>query len=106
MDGYLAEAASYALIGGIFGAMQQKLPQLWSVSQNQYLSYGITTVQDGGSDENVVKMLLGFDQANMMKLDVVVYESCSPTAHDTMQTFKDLCGKYTHRPNNLHVLRR
>ena len=94
LDGYLAEAASYALIGGIFGAMQQKLPQLWSVSQNQYLSYGITTVQDGGSDENVVKMLLGFDQANMMKLDVVVYESCSPTAHDTMQTFKDLCGKY------------
>ena len=94
LNGYLAEAASYALIGGLFGTMQQKMAQLWPVAQQMYLSNGITTVQDGGSDDGVVKMLLAFDQAGMVKTDIVVYESCGAKAHDTMVAYPELCGKY------------
>ena len=80
LNGYLAEAASYALIGAIFEEMQKKLVELWPISQKQYLSYGVTTVQDGGSNDAVLKMLTGFDQAGMLKMDVVAYESCAPGA--------------------------
>ena len=51
-------------------------------------------MQDGGSDDGVVKMLLAFDQAGMVKTDVVAYESCGAKAHDTMVAYPELCGKY------------
>lgn len=94
LNGYLAEAASYALIGGIFTAMQQKMGQLWGVAQDMYLSYGITTVQDGGSDSNVVNMLKMFDQAGMVKLDVVAYETYAPGLDAALEGLKDVHGKY------------
>lgn len=94
LNGYLAEAASYPLIGGIFASMQQKMGQLWNVAQDMYLSYGITTVQDGGSDANVVKMLKMFDQAGMIKVDTVAYESYAPGVDAVLEEWKDLHGKY------------
>ncbi len=94
LNGYLAEAATYGLIGGIFTSMQQKMGQLFPIAQQMYVSNGITTVQDGGSDDGVIKMLLAFDQAGLLKTDIVAYESCSPKTHDIMVEYKDLCGQY------------
>ena len=94
LNGYMAEAASYPLIGTIFGEMHQKMGELWPVAQKEYLSYGITTVQDGGADDSVIKMLDAFDRAGQVKVDVVAYESCSPQAHGIMETYKDHCGTY------------
>ena len=94
LNGYLAEAASYALIGAIFEEMQKKLVELWPISQKQYLSYGVTTVQDGGSNDAVLKMLTGFDQAGMLKMDVVAYESCAPGAHEIIEGCGDMRGNY------------
>ena len=94
LNGYLAEAATYGLIGGIFTSMQQKMGQLFPIAQQMYVSRGITTVQDGGSDDGVIKMLLAFDQAGLLKTDIVAYESCSPKTHDIMVEYKDLCGQY------------
>ena len=95
LNGYLAEASSYALIGGIFASMQQKMAQLWLVAQDMYLSYGITTVQDGGSDASVVKMLKMFDQNSMVKLDTVVYTTYAPGLEEVLTgELKDVHGKY------------
>ena len=95
LNGYLAEAASYTLIGGIFYSMQQKMGQLWGVAQDMYLSYGITTVQDGGSDASVVKMLKMFDQNSMVKLDTVVYTTYAPGLEEVLTgELKDVHGKY------------
>ena len=94
LNGYLAEASSYALIGGIFASMQQKMAQLWLVAQDMYLSYGITTVQDGGSAPAVVGMMRQFDKAGMVKLDTVVYTSYDPSLPEAMESLKDVHRKY------------
>ena len=94
LDGYLAEAASYALIGGIFASMQQKMAQLWLVAQDMYLSYGITTVQDGGSAPAVVNMMQQFDKAGMVKMDTIVYTSYDPALAEAWETVKALHRSY------------
>ena len=94
INGYLAEAASYPLISAIFADMQKKMDQLWDVSQQQYLSHGITTAQDGGSDENVVKMMLAFDKAGMLKMDMVVYETFAPEVPAVLERYKNMRDTY------------
>lgn len=94
LNGYLAEAASYPLLGAILGAMQQRIGELWPVAQQQYLSHGITTVQDGGNGEGVVQMMAGFDKAGLVKVDVVAYETYSPEAHGVMEKYSSMRGKY------------
>ncbi len=94
LNGYLAEAASYPVLGSILGAMQQKIVELWPVAQEMYLSNGITTVQDGGGPEATLQMLLGLDQAGKMKLDIVAYETSSDEAVKTMRKYSDMCGAY------------
>jgi len=94
LNGYLAEAASYALLGSILGAMQKRIGELWPVAERQYLSHGVTTVQDGGNGEGVVQMLAAFDKAGMVKVDVVAYETSSPEAHETMEKYSNMRGKY------------
>ena len=94
LNGYLAEASSYALIGGIFASMQQKMAQLWLVAQDMYLSYGITTVQDGGSAPAVVRMMQQFDKAGMVKLDTIVYTSYDPALAEAFPELNDVHRKY------------
>lgn len=94
LNGYLAEAATYNLLGAILGAMQKRIGELWPVAQQQYLSYGVTTVQDGGNGEGVVQMMEAFDQAGLVKVDVVAYETCSDEAVEVLKRRSDMCGKY------------
>ncbi len=93
LNGYLAEAASYPLIGIFYMSMQKQIPQLWSISQAQYLANGVTTAQDGGGTVDILKMLMGFDQAGMLKMDVVSYLTADDAAHTAMVEY-DACRNY------------
>lgn len=94
LNGYLAEAASYPMMYKTLGVMQQKMAELWMVAQQLYLSNGVTTVQDGASSGDSLKMLTGFDQAGMVKMDVVAYPTFQSAAHDCMVANPDMCKKY------------
>ncbi len=87
LNGYLAEAATYPLIGIFYMSMQKQIPQLWGISQEQYLAHGVTTVQDGGGTIDILKMLMGFDQAGMMKMDVVAYLSGGDGAVEALKEY-------------------
>ncbi len=94
LDGYLAEAAMYPLLGLAFGELQSQVVQLWPVAQQMYLSHGVTTVQDGASNADCLKMLTGFDQVGMVKLDVVAYPTFQAEAHKVAAENPELCKKY------------
>ena len=100
MNGYLAETASYDMIGYVMFGMQSQMAKVWGAAQKLYLSHGVTTAQEGSSSLDLVKMLMGFDKAGMLKLDVVNYISISDYAD---------CGESmaavptTHRKYDGHV---
>ena len=63
MNGYLAETASYDMIGYVMFGMQSQMAKVWGAAQKLYLSHGVTTAQEGSSSLDLVKMLMGFDKA-------------------------------------------
>lgn len=94
LNGYLSEAASYPMMGAVMGDMQKDMVNLWSNAQKLYLSYGVTTVQDGASNADCIKMVSGFDQAGLVKMDVVAYPTFQAEGHKVIVDSPDMVKKY------------
>jgi len=94
LNGFLGDTANYPVIYRIFSALQQKMTQLWRITQQEYLSHGITTVQDGNGDDDTIRMMLALDRAGLVQVDVVLYESVNSEARQTMKTYAALYQRY------------
>ena len=94
LNGYLAEAASYNMIGYVMYGMQSRMAELWGIAEKQYFSYGVTTAQEGASNVDLIGMQKQFDQYGMMHLDVVNYISVLSDVDGALEKHADTIGKY------------
>jgi len=73
-NGLLEENAFFMSIGRLMPKLTQAQTTSWlEKSQDLYLQYGYTTVQEGRSDPNTVASLAAAAKAGVLKLDVVAY---------------------------------
>lgn len=97
-NGYLEEVAAFApLVTKLFATIKMDMPAQFAAVQQMYLSYGITTVQDGASNELNLKMLAAFGTFGMLKLDVVSYVMASPENKDLLKKYASHVGQYKNR---------
>ena len=96
-DGYVEESAvgllQQAIIPRIkfdFGAMMRNMQQI-------YAENGVTTVQDGATTENDIKMLAEMNRQGGLKLDIVSYPLMPAGAAVIMEKYAAYCGSYVNR---------
>ncbi|MCI1665220.1 MAG: amidohydrolase [Atopobiaceae bacterium] len=74
LTGYAEEpAALFPLYGIAQPRMHMDVPAMWPEMQRFYLEQGVTTCQDGATQEEYCSMFAGFAKAGMVKLDIVSY---------------------------------
>lgn len=73
-DGYLEEVAAFApAMQKVYGMTQSNPLDLMDKIQDQYLSYGVTTAQDGASSADMLQLLNYAAMTGHLKMDVVSY---------------------------------
>lgn len=72
-DGYAEEAAMMQMQIAFGSLLQVDFAAAMEKTQQMYLSYGITTVQDGASSDQTIAAMREMASANALKLDVVAY---------------------------------
>lgn len=97
-DGYLEEVSAFApIVTKIFTELKMDLPAQFADAQRQYLSFGITTAQDGASGAMNVKTLAAFGQSGLLKLDVVSYVMAAPENTNVWEEYAPYVGHYRNR---------
>jgi len=72
-SGYVEEAALNLLQMAIFPKVRFDIRTILQKVQEEYISNGITTVQDGASTEKDIKVLINMSEMDKLKIDVVSY---------------------------------
>ncbi len=72
-SGYVEEAALNLLQMAILPKVKFDIETIFQKAQEEYISNGITTVQDGASTEKDIKMLINISEMDNLKVDVVSY---------------------------------
>lgn len=72
-SGYLEEAGMMAVQKLIAGKMKPDLLAMIRGMQENYIQYGVTTVQDGATTASDLRILKGMALAGQLKIDVVAY---------------------------------
>ena len=94
-NGYLEEAGMMALQRVLPGRMKIDMMKGLKKAQENYLKYGVTTVQDGASSVDTIKLLAGACANGVIDVDVVAYPLCGETdAEEIFQTYGDYDEKY------------
>lgn len=94
-NGYVEEGGMSLLM-----MSQQSVPldmmTLGEAAQDVYLANGITTVQDGASGEDLVKVFKGLDMMGKLKLDIVAYPIVNNYGQEVLEANQDCLCKYLH----------
>lgn len=96
LNGYLEEVPALApvLMKAFSRIKADPIKQLSEV-QDIYLKYGITTVQDGGTNREGVEQFLKFAEQGAFKLDVVAYAISGENGiSDLLSAHTDAVGRY------------
>ena len=93
-SGYLEENAMYMLPDIFFKCKESDIPTIEISMQDHYLKNGITTVQDGASDINVLNTLKRIADEGKLKVDVVSYQMIAKGGKDTLRKNPERCRKY------------
>ena len=95
LTGYLEETAFVSYLKKVPMPSMDKLLKAYEKAQDEYISYGITTIQEGYMSKellNIYKMLL---EKNILKLDVVGYPDL-----DSIEEYKKAFPKSIKKYNN------
>ena len=95
LTGYLEETAFVSYLKKVPMPSMDKLLKAYEKAQDEYISYGITTIQEGYMSKellNIYKMLL---EKNILKLDVVGYPDL-----DSIKEYKNAFQKSIKKYNN------
>ena len=87
-NGYVEEAALNLLQIAIFPRIKFDIKAIFEKVQEEYISNGITTVQDGASTEKDIKMLINISKMNNLKIDVVSYLLMSNGGTQIMEKYE------------------
>jgi len=93
-DGYLEEAAMMQVQQLLIKNVKVDIAANISKVQELYLSYGITTAQDGASTDNDMKLLAGMDRQGLLKLDVVSYPVMAENIEERLDPYKNYMHGY------------
>ena len=85
---YVEEAALNLLQIAIFPRIKFDIKAIFEKVQEEYISNGITTVQDGASTEKDIKMLINISKMNNLKIDVVSYLLMSNGGTQIMEKYE------------------
>ena len=72
-SGYLEEGGMMAVQKMVGAKMKPDITAMIKGMQENYIRYGVTTVQDGATAEMDLKILKGMSMAGQLKIDVVAY---------------------------------
>ncbi|MGM9537146.1 MAG: amidohydrolase [Candidatus Onthomonas sp.] len=96
LTGYLEEiSAMTPALMAAFGRVKMDMPAQMAAAQQQYLSYGVTTVQDGAGSPQSLQMLSAFAAAGLLQLDVVSYLMADQEAEQTITAYPAHDGRYS-----------
>lgn len=95
-NGYLEENAFTHTAGKLPQPSLDDLLELIEEAQDRYLSYGITTVQDGMVGDNEIRLLDAIAESNRLKVDVVGYVDLK-NAKSVAENNKKYLKKYYNR---------
>lgn len=95
-NGYLEENAFTHTAGKIHQPSLEDLLGLIEEAQEKYLSFGITTVQDGMVGNNEIRLLDAIAESNRLKVDVVGYVDLK-NAKSIAENSKKYLKKYYNR---------
>lgn len=93
-NGYLEEAGMMAAYGVLGQRIKFDLFDAMEKAQEQYLSNGVTTVQDGAAGKDSVKMMTTLSMMSKLKLDVVSYVMIGDDSDDILQENKAYVNQY------------
>ena len=95
-SGYLEEASAFGpAIMQLFSRVKVDMPAQLAAAQQEYLSRGVTTVQDGASNPETVGMLASFAAAGALLVDVVSYPMAEPEIAEKLRPFAAHLGQYS-----------
>lgn len=98
-NGYLEEEAWFLAHRILFNHSSQELEELVTKAQEVYVKNGITTVQDGKTSIDILKLFQTINDKNKFNVDVVAYLEVAEEDGD----IKEALDNYRNYDNNLKV---
>lgn len=93
-SGYFEETAMHLVMGGFNPGGGELTPEVISKMQENYLRFGVTTVQDGASGPDDMAALDALAKSGALKLDVVAYPIMTDHGQETMHRYPEYVEKY------------
>lgn len=93
-SGYLEEAGMMPVQKMMAGFLKPDIQAMIQGMQENYIRYGITTIQDGATTENDLKILKGMNLARQLKIDVVAYPLMSGGGVKLLHENSDMVRNY------------
>lgn len=95
LNGYIEETpALMKVLMVAMPRMKMDMVNQFLLTQDRYLSYGITTCQEGAAGgADAMKLLCGIDMGKMLKMDVVIYP-LDESYQDAVSQYPMADGKY------------
>lgn len=93
-SGYFEETAMHYLLAKFSLRGSEKSPEIYRKMQENYLRFGVTTVQDGATTPSEMKELAHMAQADILHLDVVAYPLMTDHGEETMQAYMEYTEGY------------
>jgi hypothetical protein len=96
-NGYLEESGLNLVRDTIFDNVEMNFNELIVEAQEQYLENGITTVQDGAANEEIIKLLKESAIEGLLKLDTIAYPLVTANAREIMEKNPEIANQYNNR---------
>lgn len=94
LDGYVEEGQAIAsVLKSVFPRIKIDMVSNMKNVQKLYLKYGITTVQDGATNKDMLKLLTMLDRNGMLDIDVVSYLMVNEP-EDIIEEYSEFDNKY------------
>lgn len=93
LNGYVEEAGMIAICKSQ-QSIKVDMPTLLIKAQQEYLKYGITTIQDGASSKEIIKLYKHLDSKGLLDIDVVAYPLISNDGEEVIKNNKNIVNKY------------
>ena len=93
LNGYVEEAGMVA-IRMSQQSIEVDMPTLSIKAQQEYLKYGVTTIQDGASSKEIVQLYQYLDSKDLLDIDVVAYPLISNGGEEVIKDNKNIVNKY------------
>ena len=93
LNGYLEETGMNG-VRALMANMKTDMEKSIRLTQDMYLKYGVTTVQDGYATKDTVEFMRDLTKSGKIKLDVVSYPGIEADPDSVFDKYPECVGKY------------